>query len=484
MRKLFCFITLLLLVYTSTKAQSILDKINKYEKAVFSISSYTKDGSLNYTTSGFFISPDGIAIVPSKVFLKADSLTLTLKNGRVYGVDRILSTHKMANLALIKARDHRGKGFEYIIPSQKTERNQNEVLILSHPNETEEGVSLGNILKVFQAPYLDRVVVVNSNFDRMSIGAPVINNQGELVGIAGYLRESGTRYYMSTHILNDSLWVNHPYNNWKKSVYHNHFSALHPHMHEGIIRFLNEQWIDAAKSFSFEIRNCPENIIAYIFRGEARRRYENYVGMRADIQNARQLNPNHFLIDYFEAEYLLREKRKDEAFVKFISSIEQYDSFSPSLVDFGLLAVELHRDIDTALKCYNKAIQCTPLYANGYYERSRLLQQYLNNDTLALEDINRAISLNKMLPGAYSIRGTLKIQTENYLEAIADFDRALNIDSNDTHALFNRGVAYFNLGMKEKSCRDWDKAGQLGHFKSVKYMSRYCNKVTSKGSRR
>ncbi len=483
MRKLYCLTLVLLLLTSLSNAQNVLDKINKYEKAVFSISSYTQDGSLNYTTSGFFISPDGIAIVPSKIFLKADSVIITLKNGRNYSIDRILSTHKMGNLALIKAKDHRGKGFEYIIPSQKTERNQNEVLILSHPNETEEGVSLGNISKVFQAPYLDRVIFIDSNFDRMSIGSPVINNQGDLVGIAGYLRESGTRYYMSTHILNDSLWTNHSYNNWRKSVYQDHFSDLHPYMHEGIIRFLNEQWIDAAKSFSLEIRGSSDNIIPYILRGEARRRYENFVGMRADFQKAKYLNPNYFLVDYFEAENLLKEKKKNEAFVKFISCIEKYDSYSPALVDFGLLAVELRKDIDTALKCFNKSIQCNPLYANGYYERSRLLQQFLNNDTLALEDINIAISLNQKLPGAYSIRGTLKIQLEDYLEAISDFDKALIINPNDTHALFNRGLAYFNLGMKVKSCNDWDKASQLGHFKSVKYMSRYCNKVTSKGSR-
>ncbi len=484
MRRLLYFIIVLLLSNTLLKGQSVLDKINKYEKAVFSISSYTKDGTLNYTTSGFFISPDGIAVVPSRLFLKADSVVITLKNGRFYSLDRILSTHKMANLALIKAKDHRGKGFEYIIPSQDTERNQGEVLILSHPNETEKGVSLGNILKIFQAPYLDRVIFVNSNYDRMSIGSPVINNQGDLVGIAGYLRQSGTRYYMSTHILNDTLWTNHPYNHWEKSVYQDHSSDLTPYMHDGLIQFLDEKWIDAAKSFSLEIRNSPENTIAYIFRGETRRRYENYVGMRADVTKAKSLDPNNFLIDYFEAESLIRENKKDQAFVKFISSIEKYDAYSPALVDFGLLAVEIRKDVNTALKCFNKSIQCSPLYANGYYERSRLLQQFLNNDTLALEDINKAISLNQRLPGAYSIRGTLKIQLEDYLEAISDFDRALEIDPKDTHALFNRGLAYFNLGMKEKSCHDWDEASQLGHFKAVKYMSMYCNKITSKGPRR
>ncbi|MCW3805186.1 serine protease [Plebeiibacterium marinum] len=482
MRKLckLALIIVTLLFCFNISAQNVLDKINKYEKAVFSISSYTKDGILNYTTSGFFISPDGIGLAPSKVFLKADSINITLRNGRTYGVDRVLSTHKIANLAMFKAYDYRKKGFNYIVPSQNTERNQNEVLIISHPNETEDGVSLGKISKIFQAPFLDRVVFIDSNFDRMSEGSPVINNQGELVGIAGFSRKSGIHYYISTHTLNDTLWTDHPYNEWQKSLYNYHSSDLTTYMHKGIIHFLNEEWIEAAKNFSLAIRQSPNNAEAYILRGESRRQYENYVGMRDDFKKARSLSPNEFLVDYFDGRNLLKQHKRQEAFYKYVSSIEKYDSYAPALTDFGLLAVELRKDIETALKCYNKSIECSPLYAKGYYERSRLLQQYLNNDSLAMEDIEKAISLDKFLPGAYSIRGTLKILTENYMDAISDFDRALDIDPNDTHALFNRGLAYFNLGMKNKSCSDWEKAGQLGHFKSIKYISRYCSKVTTK----
>ena len=251
-------------------------------------------------------------------------------------------------------------------------------------------------------------------------------------------------------------------------------------MSEGITNFALSNWIESAKNFSFQIKNDTTNIEAYILRSEARRRYENYMGMRTDIKAAKEKNPNHFLIHYFEALNHLKNKEENKAFISLIACIEQYEYFSPALVQFGLLAVKLRHDIETAKKCYDQAIKASPLYADGYYERSRLTIQYLQNKESALEDISKAIELNHELPGAYSIRGMLRIQIENYLEAISDLDKALEIDPNDTHALFNRGLAYYNLGMKQQCCKDWDTAGQLGHYKSIKYQSRYCNKTPIK----
>ncbi|WP_158027214.1 S1 family peptidase [Labilibacter marinus] len=448
------------------------------EKAVFTISSYDKNENLIASRTGFFISSDGIGIAPANVLLNPDSIAITLRNGRDYKVGKILSVHKLANLTMFKAIDHRQKGFEYIIPSQKTERDNNEVLIISNPEETEGGLSLGTVTKIHQAPYLDRMTQINANYGPQSAGAPVINSDGDLVGIANYINKGRMRHFLSTHILNDSLWINFSKeSDWKKTLKTKHKHVLYPYMLEGISSFMNTDWVESAKKFSFQIKSDSSNLKAYILRGEARRQYENFMGMKLDFEYVNQNEPKHFLVSYFEALNHLEKNEDNKAFVSLIASIEQNEYYSPALIEFGLLAVKLRNDVETAKKCFDQAIKTTPLYAKGYYERSRLLIQYLDNNSTAMEDISKAIELNNFLPGAYSIRGTLRIQTEDYLEAISDFDKALDIDRNDTHALFNRGIAHYNLGMKNRCCEDWDAASQLGHYKSVKYMSRYCNKT-------
>ncbi len=463
--------------FNTSNAQPVLNKINKIEKSVFTINAIDINGDIISTASGFFINANGMAIAPTFIFSKSDSIRVVLRNGRKFGISKILSTHKMANLALFQVRDTRQKGFEYIIPSQQIETNKNEVLIFSHPSESEAGVTLGVTSQVYQCPFLDRVVKLDANFGEKSIGAPVINENGNLIGIAGYLKETGEKHFLTTHLIDDSLWVSHPFNDWKKSLFFNYKENLNPFFLEGLLSFTYGHWVNAAKHFTLYLKTVPDNIEATIFRGESRRRYENHMGMRSDFTTVKLKKPKHFLYHYFLAKAFIDNDKDKEAFLSLIASIEDNDHFALALVDFGLLAVKLREDIETALKCYNEAIIASPLYAKGFYERSRLLQQYFHNDSLAMEDITKTIQLNHFLPGAYSIRGTLRIQTENYLEAIADFDKAIELNENDTHALFNRGVAYYNLGMKEQCCKDWDTAGQLGHYKSIKFMSRYCSKI-------
>lgn len=468
----------LLILGSKLDAQSVMEKITKLEKAVFTISAYDENENEIATRTGFFISGDGIAIAPASLFINADSVSLTLRNGRTYRISHIMSSHAMADLIMFKTLNTREKTFDYIIPSQNTEKGDKEVLIFSDPKEAQSGLSFGVVTGVFQAPYLDRLVQVNADFGIRSTGAPVINSDGDLIGIASYLEKSNTCQYLSTHVINDTLWTHHTDAQFvEHAKLHTKPKYPAPYILRGISYYMYGEWVEAAKSFSLEIKRDSTHIVPFIFRGESRRRYENRIGMQMDYQYAKQMNPEHFLISYFEALDYLNLKDEKKAFASLIDCTNQHPHFAPALIEFGLLAIKLHKDILIAKSYFERAIQSTPLYANGYYELARLHIQYLQDDKVAMEDITKAIYLNENLPGAYSIRGTLNIKVENYLEAINDLDKAIGVDPTDTYALFNRGLAYYNLGMKQECCKDWNTAGQLGHYKSVKYLSRYCNKT-------
>ncbi len=472
------FFLVMLIFGAKLNAQSVIEKITKLEKAVFSISAYDANENVIATRTGFFISGDGIAIAPASIFLNADSVSLALRNGRAYRISHIMSSHSMADLIMFKAINTREKGFDYIIPSQNTEKGDKEVLIFSDPKEAQSGLSFGVVTGVFQAPYLDRLVKVNADFGIRSTGAPVINSDGDLIGIASYLEKSKVCQYISTHVLNDTLWTD--YTNVKyveHAQLHQQLMLPTPYILKGISNYMYGEWVEAAKSFSLEIKGDSTHIVPYLFRAEARRQYENRIGMKSDYQHAKKINAGHFLMSYFEALEYLSLKDDNKAFASLMACIDQHPHFAPALIEFGLLAIKLHKDVLIAKRYFEQSIQSAPLYANGYYELSRLYIQYLQDDKAAMENISKAIYLNENLPGAYSIRGTLHIQAENYLEAISDLDKAIDLDHKDTHALFNRGLAFYNLGMKQKCCKDWDTAGQLGHYKSIKYLSRYCNKT-------
>ncbi len=50
---------------------------------------------------------------------------------------------------------------------------------------------------------------------------------------------------------------------------------------------------------------------------------------------------------------------------------------------------------------------------------------------------------------------------KDYEKAIADYDEAIRLNSNYANAYYNRGVAHFNLGKKDKALADWKEAGKI-----------------------
>ena len=76
------------------------------------------------------------------------------------------------------------------------------------------------------------------------------------------------------------------------------------------------------------------------------------------------------------------------------------------------------------------------------------MKGYLN----ALEDFNRAIELHRDYPECYYYRGLTKNHLKLYAEAIDDFNEALSLNSE------NKGGIHNGLGYSYKMLNDFDKA--------------------------
>ena len=68
----------------------------------------------------------------------------------------------------------------------------------------------------------------------------------------------------------------------------------------------------------------------------------------------------------------------------------------------------------------------------------------------AIADYDKAIELNPEYAGAYYNRGIAKRQLKQYKEAIADYDKAIKLNPKDANVYYNRGFAYRELGKKKK----------------------------------
>ena len=71
------------------------------------------------------------------------------------------------------------------------------------------------------------------------------------------------------------------------------------------------------------------------------------------------------------------------------------------------------------------------------------------------------------IANAYYMLGQIAISIEFY-------DKAITLNPNFAKAFFNRGNSYFDLGINDKACDDWQKAKQLGHKEADMSFWKFC----------
>ena len=95
-----------------------------------------------------------------------------------------------------------------------------------------------------------------------------------------------------------------------------------------------------------------------------------------------------------------------------------------------------------------------------YYNRG-IAKQVKGNLDGAIADYDRAIELNPRYAHAYTNRGRAKRVKGNLDGALADYDRAIELDPDDVRAYCNRGFAKWTMGHLDDALADYDRAIEL-----------------------
>ena len=94
----------------------------------------------------------------------------------------------------------------------------------------------------------------------------------------------------------------------------------------------------------------------------------------------------------------------------------------------------------------------------------------------AIADYNKAIELNPNDASAYYNRGISKDDLEDYYGAIADYNKAIELNPNDASAYYNRGISKRKLEDYYRAIADYNKAIEL----NPNYTNAYINRGVSK----
>jgi tetratricopeptide (TPR) repeat protein len=475
---LFLKIVLLLLFAFSVhvkQAQSIIDIIDKTAGASFTIVAHSANMVPMDTVRAFFISADGLAITSASVFRQADTLLLTDHRNRPMTLSRIIAIHPYANLALVQVAGARNRETGFLIPSRNSFEAAGEVLVFANGDSRNDGLIYGYTNSIIHPFFLGRCATITANAGYASRGAPVINSTGQFIGVYNHLSKPGNSpTIFSVHILDDNRWisVNQPWPLFKRNGQKHQLSSAH--IMEALCLQAMDSWLESARSFNEAIRLTPNDARLYGLRSLSRHNYGNNVGGREDFTLAVSLNSNEPIPYIARAMFHLKSNQYNFAANDLLVCAEMQEEHALTYYLLGQLQT-INKDVRKAYASFSYALELDSLFDAAYYERGKLMLQHSSDHGRAFVDLRQAARLNPRLEGVHTLIGNIRMNRLDYLGAIAEYDMAIRMNQGDAHALMNRGMAYFNTGLKQRACEDWDRAGKLGNTQAFRLISRHCS---------
>ena len=260
-------------------------------------------------------------------------------------------------------------------------------------------------------------------------------------------------------------------------------------------RGFNGDMNGAIADLSRVIELDPKSEQAIYRRGASKLQKGDYDGAISDLSRAIELSPG--TADYYSDRGLarLRKRDNDGAIGDFTRAID-LDAKNVIAYRNRALAKKLKGDADGAIADYSRAIELEPKNAGAFNSRGAIKKSKGDVDG-AIADFSRAIELNDKLAIAYKNRGEAKQAKGDAAGAKVDLDRAGQMDpelaskesganskenppsSTTTSApdksdndLVNRGIAKAQNGDLDGAIADFNRAAELNPKDDAPYYNR------------
>ena len=124
-------------------------------------------------------------------------------------------------------------------------------------------------------------------------------------------------------------------------------------------------------------------------------------------------------------------------------------------------AYQFKSDFNAVIADANKALELKIDKADEAYDMRGAALTRLGNYRAAIEDCNRALSVNPNYAIAYANRANNEIRLRDLDGALADCNKSIAFNPSSSLPYYTRGYVYAYKGEASKAIADWDKAMQM-----------------------
>jgi tetratricopeptide (TPR) repeat protein/S1-C subfamily serine protease len=231
----------------------------------------------------------------------------------------------------------------------------------------------------------------------------------------------------------------------------------------------------AITDYDQALRLNPNLVPAYLHRGVMRWLSNDLQGAINDLNQAIRLNPT---IDIaYSNRGTIRTQLGDLRGA--MNDLKQAIRLNPNNAIAYHSRGNVHRglgDFNNTIADYDQAIRRNPNFAEAYYNRG-LTRAQLGDLKTAILDFDQALRLKPNFASAYNNRGNVHQALGDLKSAILDYDQALKLDSRHVNAYSNRGLARADSGNLTGAITDFDQVLQLDPKDASAYHNRGLTRV-------
>ncbi len=232
----------------------------------------------------------------------------------------------------------------------------------------------------------------------------------------------------------------------------------------------NDIWLSDLDFFTSILNTFPNSSVAQYSVGALYTRMGEYDVAETHLNKAVQIDPNNYKAWYDKGALHLRQGRVDDALeaLNRCIAIKEYTKayFSRAMLYEGTGKPAL------AIADAEKVLAEQPQNARAYYVKGDCLEQQ-GNIQASLDNYSEAITYEGTEPLFYIRRGLALAKMSRYPQAINDLNKAVSLNPNTGEAFYYRGIVKYRSG--QGPCDDFNTALKHGYKQAADAIAQFCN---------
>ena len=453
---IFAALTLLIISSAQTNAQDILPElVRRIKPSAVAIETFDSRGEKLSRGSGFFIETDRV-VTNRHVIEGAARAEVHSSSGSIFPVKGVLAVDAEGDIALLKVEAPPDQ-IRPLALDRTSPQEGESVVVIGNPFGLEGSVTNGIVSAVRDIPTFGRIIQITAPISPGSSGSPVVNMQGQVIGVATLQITGGqsvnfaipseriSQLQISAMMSLSELNIATGRNKRAKAV----------QLFRDGLSFLSKDDCEKALPYFEKATESDSNYAeAWAQSGFCKEKLGRHAEAIEASKKAVNLRPS--AESYFNiglANYYLKQYREAiEAYRQSIK-IDPYNS-ADAYYALGLV----YRDsgkADEEIQAYKQAIRLKPDFTSAY---ERLGAQYMKSKKYseALEAFRQLSTLKPGDPATPNNMGEAYLEAGKFNEAVESFRQAIRLKPDFGRAYYNLGKSFLALGNRDAALEQYN----------------------------